>query len=124
MKNSHLRQRGSALSTLLIVAVLAYGVFVALQYAPLYIQSSAVDSILSSIHGKHKAEPFKSVSEVESQIDTLLNVNQIKDMREYFKVETYLDDIRIDVSYNRDLNLLFQQKIIRYEKQLVLNMRS
>ena len=120
----HRTQRGSVLSTLLILAVLAYGVYVVFQYVPLYIESSSVDSILSSIQGTHRSEPFNSVSEVERKIDDLLNINQIREMREYFKVDTYLDEIRIDVTYNRDLNLLFQQRKIRYEKQLMLPLRS
>ena len=117
---SHRNQEGSALSGLLIVAVLAYGVFIAIQYVPLHVESSTVDSVLSSIQGSHKAQPITSVSEAERKIDALLNVNEIRDMKEYFKVSDYRGEILIDVTYNRDLNLLFQTRAIRYEKSLVL----
>ena len=120
MHNTRLHQKGSALSSLLLLAVFAYGVFVVIQYTPLYLESSAVDSILATIQGSHKGNPISSVQEVEFKIDNLLNINQMKDMKEYFKVSTYRGEILIDVTYNRDLNLLFQQKKIRYEKKLVL----
>jgi hypothetical protein len=117
---SHRNQEGSALSSLLIVAVLAYGVFIAIQYVPLHVESSTVDSVLSSIQGSHKAQPITNVQEAERKIDVLLNVNEIRDMKEYFKVSDYRGEILIDVTYNRDLNLLFQTRTIRYEKSLVL----
>ena len=117
---SHRNQEGSALSSLLIVAVLAYGVFIAIQYVPLHVESSTVDSVLSSIQGSHKAQPITNVQEAERKIDVLINVNEIRDMKEYFKVSDYRGEILIDVTYNRDLNLLFQTRTIRYEKSLVL----
>lgn len=120
MNTGHRYQKGSAISALLIVAALAYGVFIAIQYVPIYVESSSVNSILSSIQGSHKAQPLRSADEVERKIDSLLNVNQIRDMKEYFKVRSYRGEILIEVTYNRDLNLLFQNKTIRYEKKLVL----
>jgi hypothetical protein len=84
------------------------------------VESSTVDSVLSSIQGSHKAQPITNVQEAERKIDVLLNVNEIRDMKEYFKVSDYRGEILIDVTYNRDLNLLFQTRTIRYEKSLVL----
>jgi hypothetical protein len=120
MSVSHRYEKGSALSGLLIVAVLAYGVFIAIQYVPLYVESSTVDSVLSSIQGTHKAQSIRSVPEAERKIDVLLNVNEIRGMKENFQVRDYRGEILIDVTYNRDINLLFQTKTIRYEKALVL----
>ena len=120
MSVSQRNQKGSAISALLIFAVLAYGVFIAIQYAPLYVESSTVDSVLSSILGSHKAQPITGVQEAQRKIDVLLNVNEIRDMKEYFQVRDYRGEILIDVTYNRDINLLFQTKTIRYEKSLIL----
>jgi hypothetical protein len=121
MHTSQSTQRGaSAISLIIILAIIGTGVFIGLQYIPQYIEAGTVDSILSSIKKTHKEKPVSSANNLRSMINRQLDINQMDDLRDNFKVtqddETYI----VEVSYERELNLIYEKKLMKYEKTLTL----
>jgi len=111
---------GSAVALIIVLAVFAYAVYVGLQYIPQRIESGTVDSILDSIAENHKTTPVQNVSEILSAITRQLNVNQMDDMKDNFKVSKYRGTYIIKASYERELNLGYEIKTIQYEKSRTL----
>ena len=119
--NIQSKQKGaSAIVFIIVLAIFGFAVYVGLQYIPQRIESGSVDSILDSIVENHKTTPVQNVSEILSTITRLLNVNQMDDMKENFKVSKYRGTYNIKVSYERELNLGYETKIIQYEKTRTL----
>ena len=121
MSTSQRMQRGaSAIVAIIILAVIGAGTYIGLQYIPQYIEAGTVDSILDNIEKAHKKSPVSNADEIRKMIGNQLNMNQLDDLRDSFKVtqdgETYI----IKVSYERDLNLIYEKKPIKYEKMLIL----
>jgi len=115
------RQKGaSAIVVIIILVILGYAVYVGLQYAPLSIESGTVDSILDNIEQKHYAVPIEDVNEIQRAIDRQLLVNQMKDLKSSFHISKYRGSYTIKVSYERDLNLGYKIKKIKYEKARTL----
>jgi len=119
--NIQSKQKGaSAIVFIIVLAIFGFAVYVGIQYIPQRIESGTVDSILDSIVENHKTTPVQNVSEILSTITRLLNVNQMDDMKENFKVSKYRGTYNIKVSYERELNLGYETKIIQYEKSRTL----
>jgi len=112
-------QRGaSGINTIIVVAVLGYGVFVGLQYVPQMIEWGTVNSMLDSLRSQQVSNPPSSVQEIEADIGRLLDINEMRDMAEHFNVRRQGDGYLVSVNYERELNLLFTHKIIQYHKEL------
>ena len=119
--NIQSKQKGaSAIVFIIVLAIFAYAVYVGLQYIPQRIESGSVDSILDSIAENHKTTPVQNVSEILNAITRQLNVNQMDDMKDNFKVSKYRGTYIIKVSYERELNLGYEIKTIQYEKTRTL----
>ena len=119
--NIQSKQKGaSAIVFIIVLAIFAYAVYVGLQYIPQRIESGSVDSILDSISANHKTTPVQNVSEIISAITRQLNVNQMDDMKDNFKVSKYRGTYIIKVNYERELNLGYEIKTIQYEKTRTL----
>ena len=119
--NTQKKQKGgSVIGHIITLAVLGYGVFFGLQYIPQLIESSSVNSILDSIEANHKASPYLGVDEITGAISKLLNINEINDMKDKFHVKRNAGKYVIEVSYERELNLGYETKILKYEKTLTL----
>lgn len=114
------RQGGSALTTILILVVAGYGVFIGIQYVPQLIESGSVDSILERVDSLQRIEPFTNVGTVEAKINGLLNINEMDNMKDNFNVRQEGNSFIVEVSYERELNLLYEKKKISYEKTLTL----
>lgn len=115
-------QRGaSAIGTVILLIIAAYGVFVGIQYVPQLIESSSVDSILNSIEHDHRAEPVRSAQGLRAKIDNHLSVNQLSHLKDSFQVREWGSDLLIEVSYERELNLLYETRTIKYENSLTLH---
>lgn len=114
-------QRGaSAVGTMILLAVVAYGLYVGFQYVPQLIESRSVDSILTSIENTHRAEPVRDAQAVRSMIENHLHINHLNHLKDRFDVRQFGNDYIIEVSYERDLDLLFTRKVITYETSLTL----
>ena len=119
--NLQRKQKGaSAIVFIIVLAIFGYAVYVGLQYIPQRIESGTVDSILDSIVENHKTTPVQNVSEILSAITRQLNVNQMDDMKDKFKVSKYRGTYIIKVNYERELNLGYEIKTIQYEKTRTL----
>jgi Domain of unknown function (DUF4845) len=115
-------QRGaSAVGTSLLLLIAAYGVYVGLQYVPQLIESSSVGSILNSIEHEHRAEPIGSAQSLRGKIDNHLSINQLNHLRDSFSVREFGNDYIVEVSYERELNLLYAKKTIKYTDSLTLH---
>ena len=119
--NIQSKQKGaSAIVFIIVLAIFGFAVYVGLQYIPQRIESGSVDSILDSIAENHKTTPVQNVSEILSAITRQLNVNQMDDMKDNFKVSKYRGTYIIKVNYERELNLGYEIKTIQYEKTRTL----
>ena len=119
--NLQSKQKGaSAIILIIVLAIFGYAVYVGLQYIPQRIESGSVDSILDSIAANHKTTPVQNVSEILSAISRQLNVNEMDDMKDNFKVSKNRGTYIIKVSYERELNLGYETKTIQYEKTRTL----
>ncbi len=115
------KQKGaSASATIIFLALLAYGVYLGIQYVPQVIESRAIDSIFTTVNKDHGMNPIQSVDEAKSKIAKMLQVNEMNDMAKNVKVRQIAGTITIKVKYERVLDLGFKTKPMLYEKTLVL----
>jgi len=116
------RQHGAgAIATLVALAIIAYGVFFAVQYVPQYLESSQVDSILETVANINRKQPLKDAAEVKSAIDAQLYINQMQGLKDAFSVKRQNDAWVVTARYERELNLLFTRQHKVYEKTFVLD---
>ena len=114
-------QRGaSAISLIIILALIGAGTYIGLQYIPQYIEAGTVDSILSNIEQAHEETPVTSVNGIRNMIEKQLDINQMDDLRDSFKVTQDEAIYTITVNYERELNLIYEKKLIQYNKSLTL----
>ncbi|MEN8206807.1 MAG: DUF4845 domain-containing protein [Pseudomonadota bacterium] len=117
----HKTQQGvSAIGLIIILAIIGAGAYIGLQYIPQYIECGTVDSILGNIEKAHKETPVSSTKDIQNMIEKQLDINQMDDLRDNITVtqddETYI----VKVSYERELNLIYEKKPMKYEKTLTL----
>jgi len=121
MNSIHKTQRGaSAIALIIILAIIGAGTYIGLQYIPQYIECSAVDSILANIENANKTKPVSSVLDIRNRIEKQLDMNQMNDLRDSFSVKQDGDAYIVKVSYERELNLIYKKKPMKYEKTLIL----
>ena len=116
------RQQGaSAIGIIIALAVIGICVFLGMQYIPQYMESGKIDSILTSIEKAHEETPATSKKDVQNMVSKRLVINDMKDMGDAFQVEDMGGKYLVKVSYERDLNLLYEKRTIVYEKRLELS---
>jgi len=121
MKTGFTTQRGaSSLLLIIILALLGAGVYIGLQYLPTYIEAGTVDSILDNVEKAYDKSADNSVKSIQDSIDKQLNVNQMNDLKENFKVTQDDEEYIIKVSYERELNLIYTSKPVKYERTVIL----
>jgi hypothetical protein len=121
MKTGFTTQRGaSSLLLIIILALLGAGVYIGLQYLPTYIEAGTVDSILDNVEKAYDKSADNSVKSIQDSIDKQLNVNQMNDLKENFKVTQDDEEYIIKVSYERELNLIYTRKPVKYERTVIL----
>ena len=121
MKTSFTTQRGaSSLILIIVLALLGAGVYIGLQYLPTYIEAGTVDSILDNVEKAYDKSADNSVKSIQDRIDKQLNVNQLNDLKENFKVTQDDEEYIIKVSYERELNLIYTRKPVKYERTVIL----
>lgn len=119
--SAHIRQKGgSGIGLIIFLAILGYAVFVGIQYVPQHIESNTVRSMLNDLVEKDKTEPMETIGAVRSAIDNQLFVNQMADLKDSFKVTQYRGDFIVTASYERELNLGYETKVMKYEKSVTL----
>ena len=121
MTNTREKQQGaSAIVILITLAVIGIGIFLGLQYIPQRIEAGTMDKLLSTIESEHAESPFRSKHDIESRIANQLNINEMNEMMGNFKVTEDGQRFVIKVNYDRELNLIYEKKIMPYEKTIVL----
>ena len=112
---------GSPISTIIVLALLGFGAYVALQYVPQFIEARSIQSILDSMQSSQGIDPVKTEAAAREKVTRMLQVNEMDDMTNAFKVTRRSDTIMIRFSYDRDLNLIYKIKPIHYEMSVRLN---
>ena len=121
MKNLPAKQKGaSAIVTVIVLALLAYGIYLGIQYVPQAIESRAIDSIFATIDQEHRMDRLRSADEAKTKVVKMLQVNEMNEMAKNVSVKRFSDTITIKVIYERELNLGYKTKPMPYEKTLVL----
>jgi len=121
MNSSQRTQHGaSSIVVIIILAIIGAGAYIGLQYIPQYIEAGTVDSILSNIEKAHKRSPVRSTNALRDMIDKQLNMNQLDDLSDNFKVTQDGQEYIIEASFERELNLIYKKKPVKYEKILIL----
>lgn len=121
MHNLRAKQKGaSAIVTVIILAILAYGIFLGIQYFPQAIESRAVDSIYSTIEKDHRLDPIESEVEVKDKVIKMLQVNELNELTRNVRVRRIGGTTTVKIKYERELNLGYKTKPMVYEKILVL----
>ena len=117
----HRKQRGgSAFSLIVTLAIIAIVAYIGIQYLPQRLEFSTVESILENIRQDYLAKRVGSMQELQRSIDNQLNINEMNDLKRYFKVTHEGGLYVIKVSYERDLDLIYTTKQIRYSRSLPL----
>ena len=122
MHNGKNKQRGaSAVGIIIILAILGAGAYIGFQYIPLFIESGTVDSVMSSIEQANEDKPFTSSAEIRNMINKQLDMNQMQELADAFMVTKYEETYTINVYYERQLNLIYEKKLIETDKTITLN---
>jgi len=122
MNNLPAQQRGaSAIGTIIMLAILGYGVFIGFQYVPQAIESRSIDSILQTVDSANKSGSINSVQAAQEKVISLLQINEMNDMADAFTVTERDGRITVTFSYERELNLLYKIQPMPYKKIMILN---
>ena len=112
MYNSQRKQRGaSAIGIIIILAIIGVGAYIGFQYLPLYIEDGTVDSILTGLESADKEKPFTSTQQIRGMIEKQLNMNQLEDLADSFKVTQDEEIFIVNVNYERQLNLITSRNL-------------
>ena len=111
----------SVIGNLIILAILAVGIFAAIQYVPQKIEAGTVNTILEQLEQRHVSAPFRDDQDVWAVIDRNLSLNEMRDMKSSFRTAWNGGTVTVTVDYERELNLVFKTIVIPYHEQIVLN---
>jgi len=114
------QQGGSGIGLIIFLAIAAYGVFIAIQYVPQYIESASVKTILDNISDQNNHERMTDEMAVQSAIDKQLYINERSNLKDSFTITRTSGHYVITVRYQRELDLLYAKKPITYEKTVTL----
>jgi len=111
----------SIIGLVVTLIIIGYGAFVAIQYAPQVIEAQTVQSILDTIAQDHKTTPVESAADIKRSWDNFLNVNQMNDLKDQIEIDGYHGKYSITVKWERKLDLMYETKVIRYQKTVTLD---
>ena len=118
---SQQKQKGNSIIGLIIgLIVIGMVTYVGIQYIPQYIESTTVGSILDNIGKRHKTNPFSDTQAIQNAIENHLNINELDDLKEKFTVIQSGETYTVTVSYERELDLGYTKKLMKYEKDITL----
>jgi len=111
---------GSTIVNLILLAALGYGIFVGIQYAPQWVESHAIESILYDIKNTRHSDPVRTESAVRDKVVRMLQINDLGDMTDSFEIRGSDGNFEITFSYDRELNLGFEVRTIHYKHSISL----
>ena len=106
--------------TLIVIAILAYGVFVGIQYIPQWMEARSVDSILDSVQETYSTSRAGSEQDITAQVIRMLQVNEMNEMTGKFEVARSGSGYSITFRWERQLNLGFETRTIQFERSIFL----
>ena len=121
MKRLPGQQKGSIIVNTFLLAVLAYVVFIGIQYMPQLIESKSIGSILRSIQTDEKIEKNTNERRVSEKLIKLLQMNEMDYMYGSYTVREFNGKVTVKFSYERELDLIYKMQKIHYERTMVLN---
>lgn len=121
MSKRNRQKGGSGVGMIITLAILGYGVYIAIQYVPLHIKSNTVDTILDSVVDMNNQERLGNLGSVQGALDKQIYINQMGELKDKFSVRQNRGQFVISVHYERPLNLLFDTKTIAYDKTITLD---
>lgn len=114
-------QAGSSVfGNLVFLLVIGYGIYVGVQYVPIAIESSTLDSVFNTITDTQLGNPVLSTGDAEKKVSELLNINEMNDMKKNFKYSSTADSVYVDLTYQRELDLLFMDKALNFNKSVTV----
>ena len=116
----HLQKGASAISNVILLAVLGIGVYLGIQYFPHFIEIRVLESVLDSLESGQQTNPTSNAQEVTSWISTLLNINHNDDLRSAFTVRENGSSIVVTAVYDWELNVLYGMKPMHFERTVTL----
>lgn len=111
---------GSAIGNLFLLVVLAYGIFLGIQWVPQLLESGTVTGILNSLKENYRVDTDTGIGGVEAAIAKQLDVNSLHDLQDHFTVKQNGRAYLVTISWERELNLLYARKTLKYEKKITL----
>ena len=121
MNSKPLRQHGgSAIVNLILLAALAYVIFVGIQYAPQWVESRTVKSILNDVKQTQVSDPASSVATAREKVVKRLQINEMNDLIGNFEVLGSRGTFTITFRYDRELNLIYETRTIHHEYSVTL----
>ena len=122
MSSSKKSQRGaSAIGIIIILAILGVGAYIGFQYIPLLIEAGTIDSVLNNLEQSNEKKHVTSVNQIRDMIDKQLNMNQMEELADSFTVTKDEESYTVNVYYERQLDLIYEQKLIETDKTIILN---
>jgi hypothetical protein len=116
------KQHGkSAIGNIIVLAMIGFGIFFGIQYIPQRIEAGTMQSILDGVQRRHDSAPIRDTQDAWNVIGNQLNINNINDMREHFKVTQDGRSVVVTARYERELNLLFTTRKVVFNEQVVLD---
>ena len=116
------KQQGiSAIGLIIILAIIAAGTYIGLQYIPRYIEAGTVDSILANLEKAHEETPFGNAADITKMINKQLTLNQMDDLRDSFRVMQDSESFTVRVNYERELDLVYRKQPMPYDRTLTLH---
>lgn len=113
---------GSVIGLIITLAIIGWGVFVAIQYVPQHIEWITVSDVLDKVVESHRQHPMNGAEAVWTVIDRQLYVNECGDLKEVFSVAPALSGgYSVTARYERPLNLLFTERQITHDKTVELH---
>ena len=120
MERMHSQRGMSGFGVVIILAVIGYVAFIALQYIPQAIENGSVDTILENLEDMHDEKSFSSAAEIRSAVDRQLDINNLNDLSDAFSVRDDGEVFLVHVGYENELNLLYDKKVTEVDKTISL----
>ena len=122
MRNLPVLHKGaSAIGTMIFLTVAAYAIFLGVQYAPQFLESVAIDSVLRTMKSSQDVDPVTSETMARKKIGDLLQMNDLADMSKHLTIRSFNGKITIKFEYERELNLGYRTRKMNHDNSLVLN---
>lgn len=115
-------QRGiGAIGLTIILLIVGYGGYVGIQLVPQLIEAQSVQSILHTMREENKPEKPMSELDIERAWNRYLNINDMNYLQDAIEVNSHRGQFTIDVRYQRNLDLLYENRVIEYHKSVSLD---